>query len=474
MRRRSFLLGTAGAALGMLALRGGRAQSARRLRVAYEDPGQPIAPDFMGLSYEAAILARGDYFTPENSSTMGLIRSLGGNGVIRIGGNTSERTIWQADTPPKDRAAVAITPRNIDRLAAALRLLGWQLIYGLNLARGTPTDAADEAAYVANAVGANLLAFQIGNEPDGFGRWTAVRPKNYDVTAYLAEWRRFHGAIRAKVPGAVFAGPDVAGATDWVGALAEARPQGLALLTHHYYADGPAGAPYLSLAKLLHDEERIAPLLQRLAHYSRSYRLPFRITETNSIYGEGQPGISDTLGAALWGLHLMFQAAAAGAAGINFHGGAHNLRPDQDKAYTPIARSGDSRYHAMPLYYSMAMFARAARGALLPTYLVPDIDRLKAFAIRAPKGPLQVCLINSSSTQHERVELDPGRKFAVASITRLTAPALDATAGVTLGGASIDEFGNWTPARIDESRLTSRIVVVEMPPASAALVSMRA
>jgi hypothetical protein len=38
-----------------------------------------------------------------------------------------------------------IAPANIDRLAAALRVLGWKLIYGLNLARGSPAEAADEA-----------------------------------------------------------------------------------------------------------------------------------------------------------------------------------------------------------------------------------------------------------------------------------------------------------------------------------------
>ena len=150
-----------------------------------------------------------------------------------------------------------ITPANIDRLAAALRVLGWKLIYGLNLARGAPAEAADEAAYVANAVGANLLAFQIGNEPDGFGRWTGVRPASYDVSAYLAEWRTFHAAIRARVPGALFAGPDVSGATDWVAAFAEAMPEGLVLLTHHYYADGPAGAPHVSLAKLLQSNRQL-------------------------------------------------------------------------------------------------------------------------------------------------------------------------------------------------------------------------
>ena len=85
------------------------------------------------------------------------------------------------------------------------------------------------------------------------------------------------------------------------------------LLTHHYYADGPAGAPRVSLPKLLQSSRQLPPLLERLAQYSRRYRLPYRIVKTNSIYDEGQPGVSDTLGAALWGLELMFQAAAAGA-----------------------------------------------------------------------------------------------------------------------------------------------------------------
>ena len=232
-------------------------------------------------------------------------------------------------------------------------------------------------------------------------------------------------------------------------------PEGLVLLTHHYYADGPAGAPHVSLAKLLQSNRQLPPLLERLAQYSRTYRLPYRIAETNSIYDEGQPGVSDTLGAALWGLELMFQAAAAGAAGVNFHGGVHNRRASDDKAYTPIARSGD-RYRATPLYYSMLMFAQAARGALVPAHLAPDTSGLKAFAVRAPEGTLRVCLINQNITRDERVAIDPGRKFTVASMMRLAGPAIDATAGVTLGGASIDEFGRWAPPMNEEVRLTGQ------------------
>jgi len=66
--------------------------------------------------------------------------------------------------------------------------------------RGASEAAAQEAAYVARAVGPDLLAFQIGNEPDGFGRWAAERPQSYDVTAFLAEWREFHAAIRGAGP----------------------------------------------------------------------------------------------------------------------------------------------------------------------------------------------------------------------------------------------------------------------------------
>ncbi|PWT88941.1 MAG: hypothetical protein C5B56_07945 [Proteobacteria bacterium] len=473
MRRRRFLLDAAATA-ALLTLDTNRSLPgiSLRLTVSYEDSGQTIASGFIGLSYESAILAGGDYFTPDNASTLGLIRSLGPNGVLRIGGNTSERTVWAADVNHAEAASFVITPATIDRLAAALRALGWKLIYGLNLAHGTPTAAAEEAAYVANAVGSNLLAFQIGNEPDGFGRWTAARPASYDVSAYLAEWRTFQTAIRARVPGAPLAGPDVSGASDWVAAFAQTMPQGLVLLTHHYYADGPAGAPDVSLPKLLQSNRQIRPLLERLALYSRTYRLPYRITEANSVYDEGQPGVSDTLGAALWGLELMFRVAGAGAVGINFHGGVHNRRASENKAYTPIARDGD-RYRATPLYYGILMFAQAARGALIPAHLAPESSGLRAFAVRTPEGAVRICLINLNITHDERVAIEPGRKFTSASMLRLAGPAIDATAGLTLGGASVDEFGGWAPLLHEEVHLTSNEILVDVPAASAALVSLR-
>src|SRR5262245_42216253 len=118
--RRGLLGGAAAATAGLLLARSrarAQAEADARLTVDDRDAGQPIAPDFVGLSYETAILAAGDYFTPDNASVLGLIRRLGANGVLRIGGNTSERTVWRAGAAPAAPApgSCVITSATIER-----------------------------------------------------------------------------------------------------------------------------------------------------------------------------------------------------------------------------------------------------------------------------------------------------------------------------------------------------------------------
>ena len=186
------------------------------------------------------MLASPEHLSPGNLSVIGFLRGLGPGGVLRLGGNSSERTVWRDTGDRSGVETLVITPAAIDALAALLNTLDWRLIYGLNLARGKPEAAAEEAAYVGRAAGPRLLAFQIGNEPDGFGRWSGVRPQSYDFDAFLAEWQQFHAAIRARLPTAPFAGPDIAGEQRWIRPFIEAADDGLVLVTRHYYADGPA------------------------------------------------------------------------------------------------------------------------------------------------------------------------------------------------------------------------------------------
>src|SRR5215471_9974581 len=97
-KRRKLLSGLAAsaAALGMRRQARARAPGNVTLSVGYESTVTVIPADFIGLSYESALLASSDYFTPRNPSVFGLLRALGANGVLRIGGNTSERTVWSS------------------------------------------------------------------------------------------------------------------------------------------------------------------------------------------------------------------------------------------------------------------------------------------------------------------------------------------------------------------------------------------
>jgi glycosyl hydrolase family 79 len=261
---------------------------------------------------------------------------------------------------------------------------------------------------------------------------------------------------------------------EWVPAFAAIAPPDLVLLTQHHYAEGPAGDPRVSLPRLLQTRGEIEPLLRRLAEASRAAQLPYRITETNSVYNEGEPGVSDTLGAALWGLDLMFRCAAAGCAGINFHGGDHNLRPDRNKAYSPIIRGPGGGLRAAPLYYGMLMFAQLGRGSLVPVRLDASPSGLSAFAVRAPDAGLRVCLINKDSRNAVRASIAPGWRFSAASVLRLTGPAIDAREGVTLGGAVVDETGQWAPTLHETVDQRDDDVMLDVAAASAALVELRA
>src|SRR5476649_2474810 len=57
-------------------------------------PGYRIPENFAGLSYETAILADNpDYLNENNKTLIQLIKNLG-DGILRIGGNTSDEILW--------------------------------------------------------------------------------------------------------------------------------------------------------------------------------------------------------------------------------------------------------------------------------------------------------------------------------------------------------------------------------------------
>jgi len=452
--RRHFLLSFAGL-FGIGALSPefpGARNDENELSVDFSAPGFLIPENFLGFSFETGALLSDGILLPENHSLVSLVRRLGTTGVIRIGGNSSDRSAL--------RKGLTIDRTQIEHLAAFLSATGWQLIYGLDLGSGNAEQAAAEAEMVAQIVGSKLLAFQFGNEPDGFG--VDIRKSNYNASDYLTEWRGFLTALRKRVPSAPLAGPDVF-STSWLAPFIRAFGSEVTFLTCHYYSEGPASSPAVTMESMLGSDQGLANFINSVAGYTAGSGLKVRMAESNSVYEGGKPGISDTLGAALWGVDVMFTLAEARWLGINFHGGAGGY-------YSPIVQVSSGAFEPKPLYYAMLLFAYAGRGALVPIHTRGIRPRLRAFAVRGTGGEHRVILVNTDLAQNEHVRLaTTGQK---ATILRLTAHSAESKSGLTFGGASVDPNGDWAPQVEQSVTLKADRFVVDVPAASAAVIQI--
>jgi hypothetical protein len=329
-------------------------------------------------------------------------------------------------------------------------------------------QAVDEATAVAASAGNNLLAFEIGNEPDLFAG--VHRPGNYSYADYYAEYRRFKKAIRDKLPNAPFAGPDVIVRPDWLEQFAATDARDLQLLTHHYYAEGPPDNPTSTIVTLMKPNAILPGLLGRLEAASRAAGVPYRICETNSCFGGGKPGVSDTMAAALWGLDFMFTLAQFNAAGVNMETGVNHL--GFLSYYSPIGLDSAHRFVATPLYYGMLAFRLASQGDRVKLALDPAGLNITAYGVRSDRGGVWLTLVNKEAVHDATVRVYcPG--IAKADVIRLTAPSPSSKEGVLLAGSQVGIFGKWTPRATEPLRVRSGEMEIAVLAASAALVRLR-
>jgi len=445
-----------------------------------DELGNRLAPDFTGLSYETSQLSDPSFFSRENAPLAGFHRRLGAAGVLRIGGNTSEFSVWSPmaapilptpealgpDTGRHPAPRRPVTPLAVRNLRGFLELSGWRLIYGLNMGSESPETVAAEAAYVAGVMGERLVAFQLCNEPDLFNK-NGLRPADYGYRQFAMEWRRYFHAVRQRLPRVPVAGPDTAGNNEWLVRFADEERHDLSFLTHHYYAEGPPTDPSMTIERLLGPSPRLEAELAAVAAARRQTGLAFRMVETNSCYQGGKPGVSDTFASALWAADLMYRLAQAGAIGVNFHGGGYGW-------YTPVAGTRDNGFVARPIYYGMLLFAVAGAGRLVMTQLEGAADgALAAYCVKTPDGTLKLVLLNRNLDRDATLTVDvAGVKSA--SVLRLIAPRANDTTDVTFGGAVVGNDGAWTPTVAESLAVRRSSVTLSVPQASGALVTMSA
>lgn len=484
---------------------------AGQLKIAPDSPSHRVPSNYTGLSYELAQLMDPKFFTASNRELVALFKQLSPTGVLRLGGNSSESCWLKVDsstTAPEMKVPdikesehwmpdelFMIPAEAIVELAGFLRATGWQLIYGLNFGHSSPERLAREAEFIDQHVHDHLLYFQIGNEPDFYGnRANSTRPPSWDFDAYIKEWTACADAISKRVPDATFGGPDVGASSDWITRFIPAAEEKLGkrvvAATGHYYAAGPPDNPSVTIENLLQPKPKVGQSTRMLADLAAQNHIDYRMTEGNSCYGGGKPGMSDTFASALWGGDYMLTLATAGCAGVNLHGGSRNIlkaalgnhlageKEETEQSdpkgsyYAPIAGEVEYGFKARPIYYGMMLANQFAETEMKEVLLKAGEVNATAYAGRAKDG-WRIAVFNkdASSDLDLAVSLPvPGKRV---DIWRLTGPAVTATRDVTLAGSAVGPDLSWEPKTVEEGQVKGDECRLTIPHYSAALLFVK-
>ncbi len=428
-----------------------------RIVVAPDKPGALIPSDFTGLSIEYP--AVGAYLGTDPAYPNTIFRRLLTNlglGSLRIGGDSQDTSCW---SPPNssDRTGCAFTitpslPRVVFSTATAT---GWRALMGINLAINDPSAAR---AYVTNGLLPasmsnvnNLLGLELGNEPDIYSQHR-LRSSSYSVAHYLNDVKGYVAMLKgdARTAAVPLVGPAFV-TQDWdrhVGRfVSTVGARNLAFLTLHYYPFSACSIPSAAGATdaALLSEGVMSSLYQRFSHDSavaRSYGLPLRLDETNSVSCHGKAGVSDSFAAALWGLDVLFTLAHAGLRGVNFHIYDLDRSPGH---YNPIVsmvqRTAPTTWvyatTVRPLYYAMLLFRNAVGYRFLSVTMSNARANIKAYAV-SDRTTVRVFVLNKDTNAAGSVIIAPSRVRGTATITYLRAPTLSSTTETTLGGQVVD------------------------------------
>jgi hypothetical protein len=275
-------------------------------------PGLTLPQHFLGLSYEMTDITSSTYFSPDNATLIQLIKTLG-DGVLRIGAAGVDRSYWTNGPRFPASPSNAITTTDVDRFAAFDQQISWPVIFGLNLANYNPDIAAQEATYISQKLGGNLMAFEVGNEPDIYDEY-GYRPSTYNYAGFKKQFDAYVKALHSAVPNAPLSGPAISYKTTWSSPFALDEKHISKLLTAHHYAMSPVFSP--SIGKLLASEKSLLEYCKELNDAASANGLSYRIAECNSVSAGGISGISNTLASALWGLDMMWTIASNGGSGM--------------------------------------------------------------------------------------------------------------------------------------------------------------
>ena len=468
---------------------GERGGAQTSVRIASAADGTTVPASFLGVSFESWGLPLFERHGALLARTLSLLRAPGGAPlIVRVGGNSTDRTFWDPTGRRLAPWAFGLTPRYFRQIAELVRRTGARILFDLNLATATATASVQVAAAAEGLLPhGSIMGFEVGNEPDHYDHagWLAklsrhahgfyVVRRPMSPARYVADFDAYARMLAPIAPRTPLVGPAVGYPlldASWISKLLDGRHPRLALVSAHLYpytACAQPGSPnYPTVDRLLseHASAGLARLIAPGAELADHAGLALRVTELNSVSCGGRPGVSDSFASALWAPDALFELLRAGVDGVNIH-----VRAEAVNGAFALSSHG---LLARPLLYGLSLFTRTlGPGARLvqTQQQASSSGRLKVWAVRLASGKLHVLLIDKgrrSTTVRLRLATS-----ATATLQRLLAAGPGSRSGVTLDGQRLGSDGRWHGRSSPEAiRPAAHGYTVTLAPYSAALLSV--
>ncbi|OOG00165.1 glycoside hydrolase family 79 protein [Aspergillus carbonarius ITEM 5010] len=499
-----------------------------------EDAGLAVLHPFVSFSIEFAFFPdyAGNRSHPNifsNQLLDNLAELQGEKPYIRVGGNTQDYALYDKDLQ------VATNATYITSIATDYPLIlsfgpaffesyftwpGTKFIHGFNLGKNSSADVEvmlESVPVACKALeGGKLAYWELGNEPDLYktSAQGPVRPANWTEQDYVDEWTNKTAAIKRRLAQACpefadskYIAPSFAGVTNslnpvvtWEKGLDGQR--NIALNSEHNYIGG-ATQPGVTLQNTLMNHTKTVESVAQQVNVSRilseehlNTGIPYILGETNSLYNEGASGLSNSFGAALWGVDFNLYCASQSIRRSHMHQGL-NYRYI---SWQPVGTNRTTVGTKAP-YYGNAMVAAMLHGGedvrIVNLPLAAETEA--AYAAYVNGSLVRVAVINmvefnytSTDSTAEKVESRPSAKYtfqlpssesayaASVSVQRLMANGSDAITGITWDGWSYNyELEQGNPVRLQNVTTGEAISVgddgvveIEIPYSSAAILSL--
>lgn len=223
--------------------------------------------------------------------------------------------------------------------------------------------------------------------------------------------------------------------------------------------------------------------------------IPYVIGETNSLYNQGAPGLSNAFGAALWGVDFNLWCASKGIKRVHMHQGSDY----RYAAWQPVQTSKTTIGTKAPYYGSITVAAMLGdltrndvqlanlplpdhRESAYATYVGGKLERIAVINMRqynyTVNGTSSIPNPVPRSSQSYTFQLPPG--VSKVGLQRLAANGSDAVTGITFDGWSYNwELQHGRPVRLhnatigEELKVKKGSVTVEVPDSSAVILNLR-